>query len=305
MGDRLAALHGFARHRDLRIVEQIGAGLEFTVFRALTAAGDEVVIRLALGDRYQSNANDPEVDTRALLTWDHEVTGRLAPHGIPVAAPLELVHAPDDAPGELPDVLVSAHVPDDGGDVDSVRLGGLLAELHRLRPTSLHPPAARGRPAAEVVLERLLRRWATAVELSPDVPPVPPERVLAAPVANRPAGSLLHLDVRRPNLRCARGAVLALLDWSNALIGDPLLELGRVTEFARLPGNGLDLDALRLGYRQAGGEWPADHPAMLVYQLDAAVMLVLVFLSESPDPAHGELAVDRLRELHAELVSRA
>jgi hypothetical protein len=43
---------------------------------------------------------------------------------------------------------------------------------------------------------------------------------------------------------------------------------------------------------------------MLVHQLDAAVMLVLVFLSESPDPARSRLAVDRVRELHAVLMSR-
>jgi aminoglycoside phosphotransferase (APT) family kinase protein len=255
MGDRLVALHEFARSRDLRVVEQIGAGLEFTVFRALTAAGDQLVLRLPHGDRYQSNANDPDIDTRALLTWEHDVTGWLAARGIPVAVPLELAHTPGDA---LPDVLVSSHVPDDGDAVDGVQLGGLLAALHRLRPTTPRPPAARGRPAAEVVRNRLRRRWATAAALSPDVPQPAPDPMLT--IADRPPGSLLHLDVRRPNLRCRDGAVLALLDWSNALIGDTLLELGRVTEFARLPDNGLDLDAIRRGYRRAATGRPATGP---------------------------------------------
>ncbi|HEY0641148.1 MAG TPA: aminoglycoside phosphotransferase family protein [Pseudonocardiaceae bacterium] len=294
----MGELREFTGRRGLREIERVGSGLEFTVFRALTPAGDPVVLRTPNGDRYQSNANDPLVDTRALLTWEHRITGWLTERGVPVARPLELALADNG-----PDVLVSAYVPDDGGPVDPGRLGALLAALHRLDATGLTPVAAGGGPASAVVVGRLVRRWATAATLA-DLPAPPPPNTLAGLLTGRPTGSLLHLDVRRPNLRCAGGAVSALLDWSNALVGDPLLELGRLVEFAWLPDNGLDLSALRDGYRAAGGHWPEDEPALLVHQLDAAVMLVLVFVSESPDPTAGRHAVDRLTQLHGELVSR-
>jgi hypothetical protein len=66
----------------------------------------------------------------------------------------------------------------------------------------------------------------------------------------------------------------------NALVGDPGLELARVTEFARIPGNDIDLDGLLRGYGAAP-------QAPLLYHLDAAVMLALVFRSEAPDPVLG------------------
>jgi aminoglycoside phosphotransferase (APT) family kinase protein len=111
----------------------------------------------------------------------------------------------------------------------------------------------------------------------------------------------VHLDVRAPNLRCAGGAVRGLLDWSNALTGDPAMELARLAEYALLPGNGLDYEAVLAGYQE---RVPADSAAFWIYRLDAAVMLALLFSSE---PAHAGLAppaVDRLREVHQRL-SRA
>jgi aminoglycoside phosphotransferase (APT) family kinase protein len=130
------------------------------------------------------------------------------------------------------------------------------------------------------------------------LPPAPRAERLAAVLAPRPTGSLVHLDVRASNLRCTGGAVRGVLDWSNALIGDPALELGRLAEYALLPENGLDYAAVLAGY---GEPVPVDSAAFWIYRLDAAVMLALLF---SSDASHAELApaaVDRLREVHARL----
>jgi aminoglycoside phosphotransferase (APT) family kinase protein len=100
---------------------------------------------------------------------------------------------------------------------------------------------------------------------------------------------------------CVDGSVRALLDWSNALVGDPALELARLTEFARLPENRIDITAVLRGY----GESPnLREPAFLVYRLDAAVMLAVVFLCESPDEVRGAEWVGRMLELHEELEHR-
>jgi aminoglycoside phosphotransferase (APT) family kinase protein len=117
-------------------------------------------------------------------------------------------------------------------------------------------------------------------------------------LTSRPAGRLVHLDVRASNLRCAGGAVRGLLDWSNALIGESAMELGRLAEYALLPQNGLDYEAVLAGYQEPV---PVDSAAFWIYRLDAAVMLALLFHSEASHAELGPRAVDRLREVHLRL----
>ncbi len=148
---------------------------------------------------------------------------------------------------------------------------------------------------------RIADRFAELAAFATGLPAAPSAERLTAVLAPRPAGRLVHLDVRASNLRCGGGAVRALLDWSNALIGDPLLEIGRLAEYALVPENGLDFDAIANGY---GIPVPADSAAFWVYRLDTAVMLALVFHSEAPDAALAARWVDRLREVHQRL-SRA
>jgi len=289
--DFVAALT--ARH-GLTEVRPLGTGLEFTVYQAVDRSGNTVVLRVSRGGRFQSNANDPRVDTRMLLEWEYRVTGHLGAYGFPVAAPVEFVVG-------APDVLVSRYVPDDGAGVDPVRLGALLSRLHRLPAPPLSPPASEGQPAWRLLPHRIARRWQEVAALVPELPPCPPEERLAALLVDRPAGSLLHLDVRAANLRCEEGSVRAFLDWSNAMVGDPALELGRLVEFARFPENGLDVAGVFRGY----GVLPdLEHPSFLVYRLDAAVMLAVVFLSETPDPVRGPAAVEQLFRVWHRLAPR-
>ncbi|MEO6085964.1 MAG: aminoglycoside phosphotransferase family protein [Umezawaea sp.] len=267
-----------ARSLGFTDVRPLARGLEFAAYLATGSDGARVVLRVPLCGRFQSNANDPDVDTRALLRREELITHHAAAAGLPVAEPVRLVLG-------APDVLVSRYVPDDGGGADPARLGALLARLHRV-------PAPALEWAEDVLPQRIARRWQELSALVDGLPPAPPG--LRARLAGRPTGSLLHLDVRAPNLRCANGEVLALLDWSNALVGDPALELARLTEFAALPENGLDLPGILAGYGPVPG---TDHPSFLVYRLDAAVMLALVFLSEAPDESRAARAVDRVHAL--------
>ncbi|WP_394617063.1 phosphotransferase family protein [Lentzea sp. JNUCC 0626] len=284
----------FAAARDLTDLQLVGNGLEFVVFRATHPAEGDVVLRVPVGGRFQSNANDPDVDTRRLLRWEHEVCGHLTGHGIAVAEPLELVL------GE-PDVLMSRYVPDDGAQFDAVELGGLLARLHRVPPPAAPPVASEGCATEDLVPRRIVRRWNEIAALVPGLPDCLPRELLRDQLIRSPR-SLLHLDVRAANLRCVDGSVRALLDWSNALVGDPALELARLAEFARMPDNGIDFKGVLHGY----GETPdLDDTAFAVYRLDAAVMLAVVFLCEAPDEALGAEWAGRARELHEEVARRS
>ncbi|MEV7602633.1 aminoglycoside phosphotransferase family protein [Kitasatospora sp. NPDC089797] len=298
MTDIPALLQHLADRWKLGGLTPVGAGLEFSVYRALDRDGRPVALRLAQR-RFDANANDPHVDTRALLRQEYAISRHLAAHDFPVAEPLELVLSPDP---DAPDVLLSRYVPDDGSPLDGHALGELLARLHRLPPPpGLAPVAAEGLTTRQALLTRIRRRWEELgrhVDAWPALPPTAVARHLAALAPSH----LVHLDVRSANIRRHQGRTTALLDWSNALLGDPALEFGRLAEYARHPENQLDLVALRTGYDRAGGPSPTpdgEAGPVLACRLDAALMLALVFLSEAPDPARSPAAVERVRELAA------
>jgi hypothetical protein len=158
--------------------------------------------------------------------------------------------------------------------------------------------ARQGLPTARLLPVRIADRFAELAAFVAGLPAAPPVGQLTAVLAPRPAGRLVHLDVRASNLRCTGGSVRALLDWSNALTGDPALELARLAEYALLPENGLDYEAILDGYQVPV---PVDSSAFWVYRLDTAVMLALLFNSETTHSELGARSVDRLREVHLRL----
>jgi aminoglycoside phosphotransferase (APT) family kinase protein len=291
MADVPASVRTLAADRRFTRLRPAGGGVEFQVFEATAPDGSKVVLRTPVGGRFQSSPNDRDVDTRSLLRWEYVVTRHLGRLGFPVATPRELVL------GER-DVLVSDFVMDDGRGADQVALGGLLLRLHRSPPPPMPPVAAQGLSAARLLPRRIADRFAELAAFVAPLPPAPPVERLTAVLASRPADRLVHLDVRASNLRCAGGAVRGLLDWSNALTGDPAMELGRLAEYALLPQNGLDYEAVLAGYREPV---PVDSAAFWIYRLDAAVMLALLFNSEASHAGLGPRAVGRLREVHLRL----
>ncbi|GGV63081.1 MULTISPECIES: phosphotransferase family protein [Streptomyces] len=293
MSERPAELGGLADRWGLHGLHLVGRGLEFSVYRARGRDGRPVAVRLA-HRRFDSNANDPQVDTRALLVQEYRIARHLAAQGLPVAEPMDLVLA--DEPTS-PDALLSAYVPDDASRLDCFALGQLLARLHRVPKPRLRPVAAQGAPTASVITARIRRRWTEIGRLVDDWPAPPDASLIGGQLTSLTEDSLCHLDVRSANIRRRRGRTIALLDWSNALFGTPELEFGRLAEYARYPENELDLAAIRKGYARTATVPPDNDPCVMVCRLDAALMLALVFLSEAPDPSRGRAAADRAREL--------
>lgn len=68
-------------------LQPLGRGLEFSVFVGRPAdGGGPVAVRVG-ERRFDSNANDPRVDTRALLRQEHRLTRLLSDHGLPYPSP--------------------------------------------------------------------------------------------------------------------------------------------------------------------------------------------------------------------------
>ncbi|MGH3212853.1 MAG: phosphotransferase, partial [Trebonia sp.] len=105
----------------------------------------------------------------------------------------------------------------------------------------------------------------------------------------------LHMDLRRENILVRAGRPVAVLDWSNALIGDPALDLARAAEYGSLT------PAALAAYGDPGSfpmsPLTALTPRQAVYRLDTAVMLSHVFLDGAPDRAKARHYIERTKSL--------
>jgi hypothetical protein len=163
--------------------------------------------------------------------------------------------APDLAPSGAAPYLVMARVPGVRADRAALSdrqrlalaqdLGAAVARLHAVPPLGLPRPADWGaEPFAEPVSDALpslpphLRAQAAAyaVRLAPEgapgvpapegAPGVPaPEGAPGVPAPEGAPGVFVHLDLCAQHVFVAQGRLCGLIDWGDALAGDPHLEL--------------------------------------------------------------------------------
>lgn len=105
------------------------------------------------------------------------------------------------------------------------------------------------------------------------------------------------MDLRGENILTRDGRPAALLDWSNALVGDPALDLARAAEYGSLTGPVLTA----YGNPDVFSMHPRT-PREMVYRLDTAVMLSHVFLDGAPDNDKARHYIGRTRNLRAALL---
>ncbi|MEO3860269.1 aminoglycoside phosphotransferase family protein [Acrocarpospora sp. B8E8] len=267
----------------------LSGGIEFLAFRGTGPEGEDLVVRMPRARTFHT-ANNVGVEALLLLDQEQRLAEWLSPQGFPVA---EVLGRHQTGTG-LP-VLISRFIDSDAGDPDWASVGALLATLHALPAPEPGPVLQYGMSLPELIAKRLPERFRRLQALQPDLGGLPSPAAIARRLAVVPARhALLHLDVRRQNLLCRGGLVRAVIDWSNALVGDPRMELARMSEYARIPENGLDEALIRKGY--AAG-LPEEGVADCLYRLDAAVMLALVFLSVAPRPDLAPAQTARVAEL--------
>jgi aminoglycoside phosphotransferase (APT) family kinase protein len=290
---RLAALAALlARHypaweaRDLAVA---GAGLNFLVCRAETAPFGTVALRVPWV-RTLVNDTDGVLEACRLLQQEAALGRYLRARGLPTPA-IHALHLGDDGD----DFMTSDFVVGDGSLPDQQAFGRLMRALHAIEPPELSLIEGGDLPCHAWIARRLSDRAAAFARLTGEALPLPHEATIAAILAPRASQrAVLHMDARPANLFTRDGAIVAIADWGNALIGDPALELARIAEFGHLDAafiEGYGSDPL--------GALPA--PIATLYRLDTAVTLALVFLAEAPDPAAAERLIARSRALAAEL----
>lgn len=106
------------------------------------------------------------------------------------------------------------------------------------------------------------------------------------------------MDFRHVNFRMNDGKVVALLDWSNSVVGHPALELARVAE------TGETGEAFLKSYATVKKLTDVSPLIETILRLDTATMLALVFLSEEPDPERAPPTVSRVLALHKAMIEQ-
>ena len=286
----LATLQRLYPEWGVTAVRLVGEGLENWVYRAETGRYGPLAVRVPR-ERWYHNDNDQGLDSRALLRQEAALADLMGSHGIPVPA-VVAVHFSDEV-----DFLASTFVEGDGSEPRAEAMGQVAAAIHSV-PCSPTPVLVgmNGRSLEEVLAERIIRRAAVVERLAGVNLPMPGRaelRSLLTWPGTRHA--VLHMDFRPANLLTRCGEVAAVVDWSNALLGDPALDLARTAEYGLLTGGFLD------GY--ASGEPFAHVPPDVegLYRLDTAIMLAVVFLSEAPDRQSAGRQVRRILALNADL----
>jgi aminoglycoside phosphotransferase (APT) family kinase protein len=278
-------------HLGITGLREIGHGLEMRVYRAESAALGPVAIRVP-HSRWLNSGNEDHVDTRPLLRQDFELSRHLRAHDLPVPE-VFVLHA--SGPG--PDFTIARYVESDDSELPEHEFGRLIRAIHEIPAPALglvcmesHDDA--DRLLAERIGDRLMN-LAAVTDLGAGFPDI--RAVLAA---DRDAGlprRLLHMDLRPENILVRSGRPVAILDWSNALIGDPDLDLARAAEYGSLT------PAVLAGYGDARTFTMAPlaslTPRQAVYRLDTTVMLSHVFLDDAPDEARARHYVERTKSL--------
>jgi aminoglycoside phosphotransferase (APT) family kinase protein len=232
---------------------------------------------------------DGVVDFGAVLGREAIALSLIAQAGIP--APRVLAHSGGDSPWTL---LTYVHH-DDDASIPRAELGRLTRALHEIRPAvaELHAvPSWSG-----FVWQRLSRRLAAARRYCrlPDDGAYEPG-VLAMLERRAPhADRLLHMDLRTGNVCVRAGRIEAVIDLANCLVGDPLMELGRIRNYGLLD------EEFLAGYGRPVLS-PEHHAVLDVYELDTAALLTVVAVEEIDDAALHHQQARRAQDLVARIL---
>ncbi|KID77726.1 uncharacterized protein G6M90_00g034860 [Metarhizium brunneum] len=294
MNPARASAHPFVTAAQLTDVEPVAEGLEFHVYKAQSPHYGPVALRIPQHKVFQ-NVNDPSNDARELLAQELDIYRLLHGGPVPVPRAFELLEI-----NGFP-AMLSEFIEDDGTQASPAEMGRVAALIH----TSHVPEDWDTRPVAmedgdvfTTLVNRMVRRFQQFLKHEPASKSWIPERHVLQGIAEklrRFPPRHLHMDLRDVNLRVRRGRVVAVLDWTNCLVGPTAVDLYRIMELEKLGSEFLEAYSEVVPLPRV----TAEEETLL--RLDAALMIALVFISEAPDEVLRGPAVKRVQELAAML----
>lgn len=284
-----------------------GAGVDFLVLKGETKKFGPVAFRIPRSP-WISHLNDPLVEARQLLQQESIIASYLAAHGLPTPQVFALCLEDDEF-----DFLMSAYIDSDGGVPNVFQLGELMRNIHDLPPPSLRLVMQTHITMVDSIIERLLRR-SHLIEMLFQVDLKIPATVKIVETlrTHYRCTKLLHMDARAANVLAYRGTIFSIIDWGNAVIGDPAFELARIAEYGYIAQHGVFKE---YGYSTEDGEVNPDFMAgyganplnelpdevVYLYRLDTATMLTVLFGCVLSRPALAKHALQRVMGLYQQL----
>lgn len=189
--------------------------------------------------------------------------------------------------------LVSDFVSGNNGAISSLEIGQLVSKIHNVPTENLNIIDQGNLPLTSIISKRITERNLSLCKLI-NTRNILPDQMELESVLNlaEPVKSLLHLDVRPPNMIAEKGKIQAIVDWDNAFIGHPIMELMRICESMEL-----NVEDFLKGYDNYSIIENTEEVIQLIYRLDTALMLAILFVSIIKDTEKATYYINRVEFL--------
>lgn len=272
--------------QDLKV---IGTGVQNIVFRGDSEKG-ALAFRVPW-EREVENINEDLFNSRISLQKETELSKFCYSKGIPVPK-IHGLHLT----AEL-DFLISDYVSTDHMPVSACKIGKLVSELHSIPIDGLQYEQNIREPISKYIAERIVKRIEGFNTITNSGIKLPEAKTIEHILSTADhIKSLLHMDIRPANLIGYNGEIKAIVDWDNALIGHPLLELMRIAET-----NEVNWEEFEEGYKNDSIFNATPHIVSLFYRLDTAVMLANLFIAHLKIEDKGVFYKERVKALYNEI----
>lgn len=283
-------LHSHYPELSITEITPFANGVENVVFKGKSKEFGLVAIRTPL-EQMVDNENDGTFHARVQLKKELKLSQHCGGFGIPVPR-IYHSHFSDEI-----DFIISELIVGDQSSASNEEIGAVLSKLHTI-PFPDYPFKGQAeKKYTKPIAERIVSRTRVVEKLTKTKFPLPsPEALLDIFNNWNGKNALLHLDVRPANYMTLKGEIIALIDWSNALIGDPCLEIMRILEQEELHPEFLN--------HYHFNEYIHKVPEIIqiLYRYDVIVMMTVLFLSEIDDKKMGDHYFRKLVSIHQKLL---
>lgn len=266
-------------------IKVAGTGVQNVVFRADSTQGP-LAFRVPW-ERQVNNINDGSFHSRISLEKEAKLAQFCSQNGILVPK-VHKLHLSDEL-----DFLISDFVPSNNVPICAHKIGEFTSKLHRIQADELESE----QPTSQILAKRIIERTVAFNKITNCHIQLPTMQEIETILQEGDSVKrLLHMDIRPVNFLVYDGEITAIVDWDNALIGHPLLDLMRVKET-----NELNFEEFQEGYanKQIFSSLPS--AVALFYQLDTAVMLANLFIDRLHIKDKGIYYKQRVKTLSKEI----
>ncbi|TQR20599.1 phosphotransferase [Psychrobacillus vulpis] len=263
------------------------------VVNAVFLINEKNLGKLAVRTPWRSEENMMDKDSSGIISLKKEAT--ISEHCHKYQIPVPKIHKLYLS-NEI-NFLVSDFVSGDNQEISSYDIGELTSKIHTVPLDGLSIVDQNERTLSNIVSHRIAERVKSLSKLMNINIVVPSQEEFETILdTSQTKNSLLHLDVRQPNLIGENGKIKAIIDWDNAIIGNPIMELMRISESEEL-----NEGEFLKGYKEVDIIKNTDAVIQSIYRLDTALMLSILFTFFINDSEKRDYYVKRVHFLTQEI----